>query len=152
MRTLISRRSKLDSSTHKSQRPGKFTKYVIDSTSEPLHVLSGLMRTLRESNVSGPRLLRLKLESTHLIGKGAQFEVFGLDEHLSASLKQEKGKASEILAQSLGLACGQTLASCEYQEDCFVQRCKCAFELPIKSSTSRDRPRCAIHLFVIIQT
>ena len=60
------------------------------------------MRTLRESNVSGPRLLRPKLESTHLIGKGAQFEVFGLDEHLSASLKQEKGKAPEILAQSLG--------------------------------------------------
>ena len=99
---LFSRRSKLDSSSHKSQRPGKFTKCVIDSTTEPLHVLSGLMRTLRESNVSGPRLLRLKSEFTHLIGKGAQFEVFGLDGHLSASLKREKGKASEILAQSLG--------------------------------------------------
>ena len=99
---LFSRRSRLDSSVHKSQRPGRFTKVVIDATSEPLHVLSGLMRTLRESNVPGPKLLRLRSEFTHLIGKGAQFEVFGLAEDLSASLKQERGNASEILAQNLG--------------------------------------------------
>lgn len=99
---LFSRRSRLDSTLHKSQRNGKFTKVVVDSTSEPLQVLSGLMRTLRESNVPGPTLLRLKSEFTHLIGKGAQFEVFGLNGHLSASLKQERGTPSERLAQSLG--------------------------------------------------
>jgi serine/threonine protein kinase len=80
---LFSQSGVFDSIARDSHQYGTLS--VIDrfaAFSDPITVLGNLMVTLKEHNIPGPRLLRMKNEFTIPLGQGAQSEVFAFDESI----------------------------------------------------------------------